>query len=591
MVLLSLLLLACGDKAIDEDGDGYDVGVDCDDRDPTVHPGADEVCDGVDQDCDGPADEDAVDAATWYPDRDGDSFGDDSRAVAACTAPAGLIAAGGDCDDGDAAVHPGAGESCGAGDRDCDGLVGADDPDVDPAELVEGWVDADGDGYGDPGALVLACPDDEVDVVDNDQDCDDGEPLAWTGATERCGDGVDNDCDGDSPACLFDGELDADDLTAVIHGSGELGSSLAVARLGDDGDVLIAMGALLDNQGAGAIWLAPAGSGVQPVADVARATLRGAGPGARLGGRLAAGDLTGDGAADLVATSRSGVRIFAGPVADGGSSLALVSGRTPGPPLVGALDDAAGVDLLFSQPGQGDKELAGRGRLFPGPILSDRAIVDGTRTVTGSTDTAALGASGLVVDIDGDGLDDLVQGAPGAGQVVAWLGPLAESPGTGDLVLRGDATALFGTSVAAGDCDGDGHTDLLVGAPGGAAVYRFSDPVGDGTADLELRADLSTALGFSVALPDLDADGRADLAIGAPGDGEEGAVWLLFSPAGASADAVLRAGGARSRLGISLLAADVTGDGVDDLVAGAPDASAWGGEGAVFVLAGGPGAR
>ena len=94
------MLVAPGLAWADADGDGYDPGRDCDDRDPTIHPGAPEECDGVDNDCDGFVDEDC-----GADDRDGDGV-DASR----------------DCDDSDASVYPGAEEICGDGiDNDCDG--------------------------------------------------------------------------------------------------------------------------------------------------------------------------------------------------------------------------------------------------------------------------------------------------------------------------------------------------------------------------------------------------------------------------------------------------------------------------------------
>src|SRR5690349_17268542 len=94
-----------------------------------------ETCNGLDDDCDGEIDEDAVDQRVWYPDRDGDGFGDHNAPVASCE-PAGLyVAQNGDCDDADAAVYPTAEEDpcTDTGDMDCDGLL---EP-----------VDADGDGW------------------------------------------------------------------------------------------------------------------------------------------------------------------------------------------------------------------------------------------------------------------------------------------------------------------------------------------------------------------------------------------------------------------------------------------------------------
>ena len=87
-VLLLTLLSACGEDATDADEDGYSPPADCDDGNTSVHPGAAEACNGIDDNCDGSVDEGvATDAATWYADADGDAHGAPAPTLVGCTAP------------------------------------------------------------------------------------------------------------------------------------------------------------------------------------------------------------------------------------------------------------------------------------------------------------------------------------------------------------------------------------------------------------------------------------------------------------------------------------------------------------------------
>jgi len=153
--------LAPGEQ--DLDGDGVPLCADdCDDEDPATYPGAPELCDGADNDCDEEVDEDVGD------DEDGDGYTD-------CQ---------GDCYDNDDATYPGADEICDGHDNDCDGDLPEDEQDAD----ADGWRVCDGD-----------CDDDADDVHPD--------------ALEDCDDGVDNDCD-DRIDDADDECADTDDDTA-----------------------------------------------------------------------------------------------------------------------------------------------------------------------------------------------------------------------------------------------------------------------------------------------------------------------------------------------------------------------------------------
>ncbi len=156
------------DPNADNDNDGYVAADDCNDNDPDVHPGADERCDGIDNDCNGEIDgEDAIDATTWYFDGDGDGYGADRPTRLECDAPAEHVDVGGDCDDDDNLVSPGTQEFCDGKDNDCNDLVDDEPTDGD-------WyaVDLDGDGLGQAGTLEFGC-----EGVTNELDCDDSDPL------------------------------------------------------------------------------------------------------------------------------------------------------------------------------------------------------------------------------------------------------------------------------------------------------------------------------------------------------------------------------------------------------------------------------
>ncbi|MBD3310360.1 hypothetical protein GF351_04020 [Candidatus Woesearchaeota archaeon] len=164
----------CNPACIDADGDGYSAktadcpsGLDCDDTDPGINPGAAEMCDdSIDNDCNYLADDE--DPKCICEDNDQDGFG----AGAACSPPL-------DCDDDNLYVNPGAQEVCNDNiDNDCDSYVDTDDDDC---PSVVSCSDADSDGYTD-----ISC---------GGSDCDDSDALVHPFAAELC-DLKDNDCDG-----------------------------------------------------------------------------------------------------------------------------------------------------------------------------------------------------------------------------------------------------------------------------------------------------------------------------------------------------------------------------------------------------------
>jgi predicted outer membrane repeat protein len=253
----------------DADEDGFLFLDDCDDGDAAVFPGADELCStvGVDDNCDGLIDDlSAIDTRPWYPDEDGDWYGDaEHEGVVSCAADPGWRATATDCDDTRPDVHPGAKEIPLDGvDSDCDGVDGCwFDLDGDghpgtvrpgttadcsgPGEYKEGtdcddtlksvhpdaaevvadgvdqdcdggddcWLDSDGDGFG--GAGILKSPDLACDAPAEAAvggDCNDGAGSTSPDAKEGIGDGIDQDCDG-REQCYVDADHDG-------HGGQEL---------------------------------------------------------------------------------------------------------------------------------------------------------------------------------------------------------------------------------------------------------------------------------------------------------------------------------------------------------------------------------
>lgn len=230
---------------LDSDMDGFLRNEDCDDQNPNIYPGADEICNARDDNCDGAIDEEdpLLDLSTltvWYRDADNDGYGNETDSLTACVAPAWHVeasSAGFDCDDTDPAYHPGADESdcndpndyncdgsvayadadedgwpactecndadasinpdaieiCDELDNDCDTAIDDLDDSLDTSTTSTWYGDNDGDGFGDSSLTITQCAPPSGYVSDG-SDCDDTVSTTFPGADEYCDD-LDSDCD------------------------------------------------------------------------------------------------------------------------------------------------------------------------------------------------------------------------------------------------------------------------------------------------------------------------------------------------------------------------------------------------------------
>lgn len=509
MVALVVGLTACsGGKeggsiggVTDADGDGVPAPEDCDDNDASVYPGAEEACDGKDNDCDGAidlADADVVGVESAPIDSDGDGYGEAGRTADFCAGdpPDNVADNALDCDDRDDTINPEGNEICDGEDNDCDGLVDGDDPD---AVAIPTWApDVDRDGYGDATAGFRSCEDPGEGYAENALDCDDSDSSIHPDAPETCGDGIDADCDGSDGVDRFAGDGELNCAYVLVDGPTD---ALAAGDVDEDGTAELLVGgddalALLGDPLTGrAVTQSLGGDQVAAVA---------------------VGDLDGDGVVDLVAVSAEAeLLVQNGPVEDAPAlalAASLESGDAPQGLWVGELGATGGA--VVGRPGSALK-------VVQDGVAMDVLVAEGLASL--GSDVRAVG------DVTGDGLADLAIGAAGDDTVLLVgdfhdgdFGAVSELTGEG-----GFGAAVSGIS----DVDGDGVDDVLVGAPlrggGDGAVFAMK---ADGTMFSRMDGASSSAAGTDLdAIGDLNQDGYADVVVGSPGAGG-GRVDVIIGP-------------------------------------------------------------
>jgi hypothetical protein len=516
---------------IDYDDDGvvvygYENGTDCDDRDP------------------------AVTTLTFYRDDDGDGEGDPEAPLnEGCEPPEGYVATALDCDDNSAEVNPSQQEVCGDGlDNDCDGL-----PCLPLGELAAGSLAA-------------------ITGVNNKDQLG----AAFDLSADFNGDGV---------ADLLVGAPNSAPGGAVygLYGPLESGKSAA------DADFTIAHGGVDVQFGASAVWL----------------------PGTA-GNRLAVGvpgSIEGYGAVQIFDPTVGLSVDSPAVVIQALDNIGLGSAMS----YAGDLDGDGLGELLISAPDY-ERSFGERGAWFiydggspayRNPPNDDDGSILGTSSVHLNTMTPRWG------DVDGDGVDEVAMGgtetAGGNGVVLLLLPIFDVSTPASDPVLTlvgsGGEGQRFGATVDLGDLDGDGRDDVVVGAPGdefdAGKVYVFLSNDGstlDTNASVVISgAALEDALGEGVAASaDLDGDGREDVAVSRPGAEVTGlnrgvvSIYLDLPDSGTlsltDADLTLTGDADSMRLGSSLGAGFVDGDTFLDLLIGVPEPD----EGRILLLPAGP---
>ncbi|MDG1480026.1 MAG: MopE-related protein, partial [Myxococcota bacterium] len=551
---------------------------DCNDADNTVNPGETETCDGTDNNCSG--DElDAIDVLTFYADTDSDGYGDAAVTSAACSEPSGYLADDSDCNDADNTVNPGEAETCDGTDNNCSG------DENDASDATTFYADSDEDTFGDSDVTFVSC-DQPSGYITDSTDCDDGENTTYPGAPEVCSDGVDSDCDTIDSMGTCDANLSGADASFSGVSVGDLaGYHMTGGDINGDGFSDVVVGARLvhnggTDRGSTYVVFGPVTGNLS--LSSADAELTGEADNDYSGGSVASGDFNNDGFDDMV---------------------------------VGALnEDAGGTD-------------AGAAYVVLGPVSGALSLssADLKLTGTGAGDQAGKSVA-AVGDVDDDGNDDfLISGyknddaAANAGAAYLFYGPATSGDlSTADAILQGVSAQDYAGSwvSAAGDVDGDGFDDVLVGAYR-ADIERDSITVSNVGITYLMHGPLSGTVSLSTAnasfigeasndqsgsqvseAGDVNNDGFADFLIGAERSdvsktGDDGRAYLLLGPlSGAvelsAANAIFEGENGNDRAGRGIGAAgDLDGDGFDDLLIGAKENDGSGtGAGAAYVVLG-----
>jgi len=473
---------------------------------------------------------------------------------------------------------------------------------------------------------LLGCPDEgpqgDDDVAPQDDDA--------TGDDDAGDDDAGDDDTSSDDDSAQTSEFSFDD--AHVRFVGEFGGDKAgfqaarVDDLDEDGNTDFLIGAPeadISAYQAGAVYLVygPA-SGIVELAD-ADAVLVGGAERDRFGSDLAsAGDVDGDGHCDILVSSpyedtggdeAGAVYVFNHPwtsgqgAEDASARIVGTQGNYLGMSLSAADLDADGVDdVVLGAPGDHDGG-PGAGAVFvlEGPVVGDMDVAQATMKMTGEDEEHEAGYSvACAGDVDGDLMDDVVVGAPSgsAAYLVYGLATGTMSLAAADARLVGEHPEhLAGFSVAAaGDVNGDGYADVLVGAPGYAIVYLVQGPVhGElSLSDSDARflgempyMDMGIAVGPA---GDVNGDGHADILAGTPsypgeGSQESGAAFLFLGPVEgeritSDADATF-IGEVQSSAGCSVgTPGDFDGDGLDDVFVGAKYAGHPEGPGEVYLF-------